>query len=273
MDPDDLRYLQCRTFEALVRHFQGTKSLQQLAVFLLSSVQLDDASAVSEAVVSQTLQETLRSRPQLPAKGDVEDVIQNAEHQEFLDQAGLGRWASSQTRGPSLATLVLLEVLWRLGKTSGCALSDVLGQVLFKFRGAEPVRNSEIYQTVAADISWLGSRGGDDGAHMDIVDTFFDRLTASDRHRLTWKLWSKVVALMTANPLISSKCVPRREFDRLFYQEVRRQRAPDEGFQWVNSLDRLGFSRLLLQLADATKIHPKVLFLIIGSHADACSDE
>lgn len=275
--PEDTATKQVQVLEALVQHLGGSRNLRELAPFLLlHAVKQDGHAAFTQQRVSASLEKVINERcggRALPL-GDVYVTLTDSSQLQALSLVGLGRWARGAYApagcvGVSQRTALLVETMADLSQEAKVNYSDVVGQVLWKFRGSEPVRKSEFFLEVAEDLSWLVQKqDGEMELYAEMARSFFKEVTRDSGKRMSWRQWVKVGQIFQKHPLVG-EAIAARDLDRLFYQETRRQMCGDKG----HTIGKSGFLRVLTLLAEIAKTHPKVLFLTLGSHAESLSQE
>lgn len=164
----------------------------------------------------------------------------------------------------------VIEVLRALATRAGLPLIDVLGQVLWQHRRAEPLREPRL-RRIVEDASWVlasaepSAKGNGDVDAGEDVERVFWALTGPSG-RMRYGQWRKTVQLVLRNPVLEGR-VRVGDTDRLFCGEVRRNSQIENKPRSGLTVGLGDFKRLLLQLAETGGTHPCMVFLAVGAHA------
>uniref|UniRef100_A0A7S4RMS0 EF-hand domain-containing protein n=1 Tax=Alexandrium monilatum TaxID=311494 RepID=A0A7S4RMS0_9DINO len=159
--------------------------------------------------------------------------------------------------GPGASAAAVLGVLRALVEQCGASLGDVLGQILFRHRRAEPLQGS-MHRATTEDASWI------DG-HDDLREVY-RACTRKDHGRMRRSQWLKIVQLIQRNPVLRTK-VRHADADRLFYSITTRNKDPNRTIS-INE-----FMQLLLMLIETSGLHPWMIFFSVGAHAKQLAAE
>eukprot|EP00747_Dinoflagellata_sp_TGD_P017484 gnl/TRDRNA2_/TRDRNA2_125851_c0_seq1.p1 gnl/TRDRNA2_/TRDRNA2_125851_c0~~gnl/TRDRNA2_/TRDRNA2_125851_c0_seq1.p1 ORF type:complete len:671 (+),score=70.73 gnl/TRDRNA2_/TRDRNA2_125851_c0_seq1:76-2088(+) len=160
--------------------------------------------------------------------------------------------------------VAVLRVLTKLAESSKMPVADVIGQILYRHRRAEPLLSPQHRKTVE-DTSWVEC--GDDVTFVKGVARVFRVITHADSGRMRQAHWSKAVHLLMKSPLLQDR-VSLSDTDRLFYCECRRACSNTQCQANWRSIGLRAFKRLLLEVAEASRVHPWMVFIAVGCHAD-----
>eukprot|EP00931_Biecheleriopsis_adriatica_P060054 TRINITY_DN3603_c0_g2_i1.p1 TRINITY_DN3603_c0_g2~~TRINITY_DN3603_c0_g2_i1.p1 ORF type:complete len:1022 (-),score=191.05 TRINITY_DN3603_c0_g2_i1:95-3160(-) len=188
------------------------------------------------------------TEPSLPASSPPDSRATTKESKE-------GSPPRREQSGISPLTERVMAVLRRLSETSGLALADIMGQVLWKQRRNEVLQQPR-QRAVVESTSWIET-----GAFVKGAEEVFNHLAASDGGRMRRITWLKVVNFIQRNPVLRSR-VHHGDADRLFHSMVRR--SEDES----RSINLYQFMQLLMQLVETTGTHPWMVFLAVSCHAE-----
>lgn len=167
-----------------------------------------------------------------------------------------GEAASAETAGAAAAAFV--EVVRSLGESAGMPFSELASQLLWRNRRAKVLQ--ETHRRLTRDLSWLAQE-----ETLEPVEEVFRCITAGGT-RMNFRQWQKVLALIQRNPILQSK-VKLSDSDRLFYGQCH------HGGQANKNISRSEFKDLLFELAEASGIHPSLIFISVGSHARRLAGE
>lgn len=71
--------------------------------------------------------------------------------------------------------------------------------------------------------------------------------------------WQQVVAVLIKNPVLKSR-VKASEVEHIFFAAERKNKQSSGGICYKV------FKRLLMQLAESTQLHPRMVILALGAH-------
>jgi len=249
---------------ALVGNIGPGRPIGELASMLLTpTMGRDGKKLFSEELISDTLGDVLIARtPKTPKDSGTQEV------QDFAA-------VPVHLHGTDEATHVILDVVRRLEKRTSMPVSDTLGQLLWQNRDVPSLREGAHRQLVE-DLSWVVDPehcSSDSGPSvLDLTMVVFRELTAEDSGRMKWRTWLKVVEYIKRNPLLTNR-INRNDADRIFHaeamREVRGGHSQDQGI----SVGSHGFMGLIMKTAEIIEMHPFVLFLAVGCHADYLVEE
>lgn len=237
--------LQVEAVEALMKHIVWDCPLEEMAKCMLGQVvDFDCSPAFTEAQISSAI-ETVRGAP-----GDPHATVQ---HVDSEDAGVLKQQKVSQ----------LMDVFRTLALSSDMQFSDVLGQVLWQYRTAKVLRTAK-FRLAVEDLGWVdaGTAKFDSKTEVSkLVADVYRILTANSEGGMRHAIWFKVVRLLEVNPILQPR-LRRSDADRLFYTHTHQN---GEGCSGVSCA---GFKRLLLDFAATMRVHPTIVFLAVGSHAE-----
>lgn len=232
---------------ALIKSMGPGRRLGELIVSLLSDTTArDGGKPFSEELVSSTLEDLWKSGELTPP----------ASATPLLAPVDAGSAAE--------AARFVVATARRLEESTGVALSDSLGQLLWRHREADALEPADLH-AIAEDLSWIDKPGVSHTA-IDMAAATFRQLTAEDSGRMRWRAWQRVVHLIQRNPLLNTRVV-RTECARFFHARanLESRRAPEQAGL---SVGLPGFLCLLVQMAESVAVHPFMVFLATGCHAE-----
>lgn len=262
-DAEDNIVRQADALEAVVAHLGKVRDICELSRALFAHVLLPDGSA---AFSKESLQNVAFSEFNQPDVGhDRFPLPKGTRFEDF----GLGSWYQRQIKRMSerhsnklaWSTVVALNVACALSSDADVPISSILGQVLWKFRGVDGLRSRPDLLKVAESMSWLGDTEGA-MENLELVREAFAEITACEGGRMGFRQWVKVVNLLRRNPILQPR-LRAGDVDRLFYDAVQVSRSPG-----VSTLGVGDFVRLMMRIAEVTKVHPSAVFVALVCHMD-----
>lgn len=256
------------------------KPLGDLVKTLVQKVLARDCGkAFSQTVVDHTVSSVLRGRSQdsasqasepNPAASSLPETAPGSPPESFVTELVVSvEGPSSNDRVEkkddlSSVTDLVTQVLRELATQSGMPFSDIVGQCLQHNRNVAALRLSR-YQDVVQDVSWV-AEPGEASSVIDRVKEVYRFFTAADGKCMNWCKWQKVADLICKNPVIQSR-VRHTDIDRLFYSAANRD--PENS----KTISHNEFFGLLLDLAEASGIHPNMVFVAVGCHSEQLAAE
>jgi hypothetical protein len=169
-------------------------------------------------------------------------------------------------------TDAVMMALTKLSEEVDMDLSDILGQILWRNRRAESLREKQRRRETVEDVSWAAAGTDDPDVSSDVLkslDDVFDMFEAGQKGRgLSVKAWQRVAKFVQANPVLRRR-VNLTDVDRLWYAATHKP-----GMEVQVSIGRRAFKELLLTWCEAMNVHPWMVFVAVGSHANdwECSE-
>lgn len=237
-DPDQVLAEQLEALATVVDSVGSTRPLAELSTTLLRHVLARDGTqAFPPSLVEGVAEDVLAARQKLAQPGTRD-----------LEPAG------------ARATSLVVRLLKGLEQKSPLELGDIVGQILWRHRRA--LRHTR-FAKVAEDVSWIAEKDSTIDV-LDMVDGVYRGLTmAEGSSRMMRPQWNKAVKLVLRNPVLGPR-INHSDIDRLFYCETHRA-----GEKTANpTISPSEFKLLLLQLADASGLHPHMVFICVGVHAE-----
>lgn len=215
----------------------------------------------------------------------VRDDGTKASQEELVRQAV--KFVEQTDKKGTLATKLLLQsakVFQELAVRTGMDESDVLGQILWRYRKAQALQAKPLQKAVM-DLSWLDvvAERLPIGIEKptELIDSVFRNNTTKGHRRLYVREFQKVMERTFENyhglegDVIvyrgSTGCLRRTDWDRLFHAQ--------ENQSGQRGITLRGFHTVLLQLADCMDVHPCCVFLTVGrtcgnalTHPQECHD-
>jgi len=150
-----------------------------------------------------------------------------------------------------------MQALRLMVSNTGLSFDDVVGQLLWRHRNAEPLQQSH-HKNVVENPKWIvaGQDVGDE--FIEGCKTVFRVLAKAEGGRMKLGQWKKVMEIIQANPVLNLR-VRRSDAVRLYYGETR---SISE-----NSLGLKDFMCLLLKTAETIEVHPMMVFFSVSAHA------
>lgn len=168
---------------------------------------------------------------------------------------------------------LVMDALHTLGQRSGMHFNDMLGQILWHHRKDEVLQERRFHKTVE-DTAWAFDAAGDPDARlskMGSVESVFRAMTSPDG-QMYLRQWRKVAELVQRSPLLQGR-VKRLEVDYVFHASCGRgnvaQRHVNDSCHAINYE---AFTALLVELADVMRVHPFMVFVAVGCHAQHLLD-
>eukprot|EP00747_Dinoflagellata_sp_TGD_P154973 gnl/TRDRNA2_/TRDRNA2_177548_c1_seq12.p1 gnl/TRDRNA2_/TRDRNA2_177548_c1~~gnl/TRDRNA2_/TRDRNA2_177548_c1_seq12.p1 ORF type:complete len:686 (+),score=94.05 gnl/TRDRNA2_/TRDRNA2_177548_c1_seq12:124-2058(+) len=256
--PEEFQAVQLQALEALIdsMEFAVPKTparLEKLSKKLLQHV-------VTRKNVIAFPQETVAAAAEVAFEADVAAVSggTDSSNSTKIDKEKATA-PEHQLRSP-ISGLVL-RVFTELEKRSNVTLSDIVGQVLWRHRMAEPIVNRRAYREVSRCIWWAAEK-----PVVEEVDRVFNAFTQMHDGKMKSVQWRKIVDLVRQNPVVG-KLVRREDADRIFYGESHKS---SESHLEVNLA---AFHEMLLHLAETIGAHPWMVLFAVGSHAEHIETE
>lgn len=241
----DMQALQVEAFEALMEHMVVACPLQEVAKSMLVHVMNFDCSpAFTDEQISSAVARVTGCQSDTRLAQDVD-----SQHADL--------------ETPRVGHTQLVDMLRNLAESIGMELSDVLGQILWQHRTAKVLRAAR-FRAVVEDLSWVEPGAGTldaDASVCKLVGEVFRVLAAPTGGGMRAAAWLKVIRMVELNPVLQPR-LRRSDAHRLFYAHTHMNGESQA------SISCVGFKRLLIELADAMRAHPAILFLAVGSHAE-----
>jgi len=205
--------------------------------------------------------------------GHEDDLLISSMLLKCFDEIGIGEWAQKAAKNKSPSedlkrTVLIIMVMDYGAKNNELHFTQVLGQVVFKFRGAEPIRFDEKLKKEADCIAWLRD---DFDSHAELLRSFYYWLTVKDGEKLGWKHWLRTVQMLRASPKISES-VSAHDVSNVFIVEARihgQHNVCESDFDLSKhafTLDFNSFVRCLVKLAEQISTHPCRVFAALSGH-------
>lgn len=159
------------------------------------------------------------------------------------------------------ATSMVVRILRSLLEgTSDMTLTELVGQILWRHR--RTLKHSK-HRRIAESTAWLEDKSVPRDV-VQMVNDVYRALTHEDGGEMRSKQWHRAVSLICNNPVISAR-VKHSDVDRLFYCETHRGTTTTAH----PSISAAEFRLLLLQLAEASGVHPITIFVACGCNAES----
>lgn len=251
---------QIEAMRALIGGIGPGTPLGQLTMDLLSpTVSRDGKMLFSKGLVSDTLMEVLQRGHVATPKTEKEGA------EDFANMTLRATDISSVERDAGY----IIEVAQSLAEKTLVPATETFGQCLWRYREL-PVLQQEPHFEVVEDLRWVNEPGAST-AVMEMCVTVFNELCREKGYRMANRAWSKVVEFIRGNPVLRAR-LGRSDADRVFHAEVMREvrergsnrDVADVGF----SVTLRGFLGLLVDIAEVIKVHPFMVMLAVGAHAD-----
>lgn len=257
---------QVNALHALVENIGPGRSVNEMAVSLLQgTVDRHGDRAFSQELISNALETVVERRS---AKSPVaQSPSKSPAMTRSFDVHSIPTPARSNFA--SRATSLIIEVVHELEKKMKLSFTEIVGQLLWQNKEAEPLRRPP-HREVVEDLYWI-AEPGTSSTIIDMATCVFKVITADDGGRMRWRHWQKAVQILQKNPIIRPR-IRRKDIDRIFHAEAMRE-ARHMHDQSGLSIGHRSFLGLLVQMAEITKTHPAMMFMAVGCHADSCSLE
>lgn len=180
--------------------------------------------------------------------------------QEIM-RRGCVRAEGEKDDDPLLRATALVVKLCRslIESSSIMTLTELVGQILWRQRRS--LKHSK-HRRIAESTLWLEDKSVPYDV-VQMVNEVYKHLTQEDGGEMKSKHWHRAVSLICRNPVIGGR-VKLSDVDRLFYCETH-QGTTTSAHPSITSVE---FRLLLLQLAEASGVHPINLFVACGCHAE-----
>lgn len=244
----DLELLQTEALRSLVKHLGSGRPLGELMDALLRGVVATDGTKVFQ--------------PELVA-ADVDQVLRQA---DSVTEEKEGEEVPMVPLDKADKTALVVQVLHDLARQCGRRFSDVAGQVLWRHRGSAALQGH--HRRTAEDLTWLNGCDADLVARpvVALVEDVFRAMTADEESKhMRFRQWQKVVRLIQKNPVLERQ-VKVRDVELLFYAKTH-----DSSVHV--SISRREFKQLLMELAERMEVHPSLVYMAVGCHAEHLSSE
>lgn len=227
---------QVAALEALIKSSRCGRSLEELAqAFLRPVTNQNGTPAFSSYAINQAV-----SKYEV---NDGDSSTPGSDRSMALDHAGN-----------------FVAVVKSLGDTAGIPFSELASQLLWRNRRAKAIVEGG-HRKISKDLTWLVGQPED----LEPVEEVF-RCMTSPGNRMTFRHWQKVIDLIQKNPVLQSR-IKLSDADRLFYGQCHR------GGQANKNISMSEFKELLFEIAEASGIHPSLVFICVGSYARRLQDE
>jgi len=251
--------------KALIGGIGPGTPLGQLTFDLLSpTMSRDGKHPFSKELLSGTLTDVLEKR------ASVSQVIEENGHTRKEEVAKLVN-RTTDISSVSQDAGYIIEVAQNLVEKTQVTTAETFGQCLWRNRDEECLKNQP-HCDIVEDLQWVEDPRYA-SAIIDMVSTVFRELTHDKGGRMTSRLWAKAIDLMKGNPIIRERH-KRNDSDRLFHAEAMRE-FRERGNKGDSSNDNSGFSiglsrflGLLVDMSSIMKVHPFMVFLAVGCHAE-----
>eukprot|EP00933_Yihiella_yeosuensis_P000196 TRINITY_DN10030_c0_g2_i1.p1 TRINITY_DN10030_c0_g2~~TRINITY_DN10030_c0_g2_i1.p1 ORF type:complete len:938 (-),score=125.51 TRINITY_DN10030_c0_g2_i1:167-2980(-) len=155
---------------------------------------------------------------------------------------------------------MIVNVLQRLSRSHNMELTDVMGQVLWRYRRSEVLQQAKHKSAIESPL-WV-----DDESNTRLVADVFKAVTAAEGGRMRRQQWLKICQYIQRNPVLRQR-VRHGDADRLFHSMTMRNK--DEN----RTISMSEYMTLLLQLTETCGVHPWMVFLAVGCHAEHLTEE
>mmetsp|Transcript_103444 Transcript_103444/g.163228 ORF Transcript_103444/g.163228 Transcript_103444/m.163228 type:complete len:457 (-) Transcript_103444:24-1394(-) len=159
----------------------------------------------------------------------------------------------------------VLKALRYMAELSGIQFSDVVGQILWRNRRADSLREKPRRKEAVDDVSWVVDCAEDPnvaGEVLKALDDVFDVLEGGTKGKgISAKAWHRAAKFVEANPVLKRR-VRLTDVDRLWHAATHKPLSDPQ-----TSISRRAFKELLLTWCDAMEVHPWMVFVAVGSHA------
>lgn len=148
---------------------------------------------------------------------------------------------------------LVIAALQILAASSPLPLHDIVGQILWRNKRAEPLQRRRHRATVE-DMSWCGDAG-------ECVEDVFKLCTSGGSDRMRRAEWLKIVKVVRKNPVLGPR-IRSTDADRLFHSMTMRNGDPYRTVSYEEYLE------LLLMLAETCGAHPWLIYTAVGCRAE-----
>lgn len=160
----------------------------------------------------------------------------------------------------------VIKGLGYMAEASGILFSEAVGQILWRNRRAESLREKQRSKDAVDDLSWVADCAEDPDVAGDVLkalDDVFDMFEVSHNGKgINVKAWQRVTKFVEANPVLKRR-VKLTDVDRLWHAATHKPPADPQ-----ISISRRAFKELLLTWCEAMGVHPWMVFVAVGSHAN-----
>mmetsp|Transcript_299 Transcript_299/g.827 ORF Transcript_299/g.827 Transcript_299/m.827 type:complete len:728 (+) Transcript_299:21-2204(+) len=154
---------------------------------------------------------------------------------------------------PGGAAKHVVMVLRELERHSPMTYSDMVGQILWRHRAQEPLKEAPLAYLVE-DVRWVAT----ESKVRDDVESTFRSLTIGDRGKMRYQEWQTVVNFMRLNPVLQDS-ISVGIISRIFYSATQHRMPPVVSFK--------EFLELLLEMGEMIQVHPAFLLLSVAANA------